>query len=95
MNPVSAMTIAAYPWDQVINCPTCGYDYTHIKEAHARIGSDPAEWSPPLGVQVHGKTENRRSALVIQVTGECDHKWEIVFQQHKGQTFVHQKPCDQ
>ena len=95
MKPVSAMTIASSLWDQVINCPTCGLDYTRIEEAHAQIGSDPSEWAPPSGVHVRGKTENRRSALVIQVNGECDHKWVIVFQQHKGQTFVYQEPCNQ
>jgi len=34
------------------------------------------------------ETPYRRDGLAVRVTGECGHRWDLVFQQHKGETFL-------
>jgi hypothetical protein len=72
-------------------CPKCGYDYTHVKHALSMSGGD--EGGPDKNGLIYGippvrETPFRRNALGIEVLGECGHLFEIILQQHKGQTFI-------
>jgi hypothetical protein len=71
-------------------CPVCRFDYTHIVEVFTRFGTDPHEGGRPYpGTVARGVAPGeRRDALVIVVDGECEHRWEVIIQQHKGQNFV-------
>ena len=72
----------------VLKCPVCGDTYSHVQSAHSLIGGDESGGGYP-GVGVSGTTPFRRDGLAVRVEGEnCGHKWDVVFQQHKGQTFV-------
>ena len=71
-----------------LRCPKCGDDDSHVRGAFTRIGSDESEAAVYEGTTVKGSTEERRSALVVVVDGECGHSWEIVFQQNKGITLL-------
>lgn len=63
-------------------CPTCGHDYSHIREAGTLLGGD--EGRVYQGTQVLGQTPHRRSALTIIFDGECGHNWELRIQQVRG-----------
>lgn len=72
----------------VVACPVCGLDYSHIRSAFTRIGTDPDEGKCYDGTEVRGMAASRRSSLVIQFDGECEHAWEIEIQQRKGQNLA-------
>jgi len=75
-------------------CPVCGGDYTHVREAYARTGTDSAESkiyqgeSRYRGVENNGVTNDRGNALCIGVEGECGHNFNIIFQQSKGVELI-------
>jgi hypothetical protein len=73
---------------ETLLCPVCGLDYSHIREVFTRLGSDRHEAQVYVGTQVKEFTEERRSALVIALDGECGHRWNLTIQQHKGNNFV-------
>jgi hypothetical protein len=72
----------------ILLCPVCGFDYTHVRRAFTRMGSDEHEAECVEGTQVKGTTDERRSALIIEVECEDGHCFELVLQQYKGMTFV-------
>lgn len=79
----------------VLQCPICGYEYTHLQRAYALEGSDPAEPESQsiagelYGVAAGGIVNWRRGALVLEFECEAgEHLFSIRFQQHKGYTFV-------
>ena len=71
-------------------CPTCRGEYSHIQEVFTRIGSDPCEAEAKVypGTQGKGQSQDRRSALVVVVEGECNHTWELILQQSKGLLYL-------
>jgi hypothetical protein len=70
-----------------VACPTCGFDYSHIREAGTLLGDDEARIYP--GTHALGVVpKERRSALSILFDGECGHSWEVRIQQHKGVNLV-------
>lgn len=71
-----------------IYCPICGYEYNHVRRVFTRMGTDELEAKVYEGTSVDGRTEFRRSALVIVFDGECGHSWELIIQQHKGNNLV-------
>lgn len=75
-----------------VACPTCGHDYSHIREAGTILGSDEYEARIYPNTRVVGTTPERRSALVIVFDGECGHSWEFRIQQHKGVNLVYVRP---
>ena len=75
---------ASAPKQESVKCPSCGTDYSHIREVFTRMGSDPNEARIYAGTRAKGTTDERRSALVIVFDGECEHAWEWEIQQHKG-----------
>ena len=79
----------------LLACPSCGYNYTHVESAVTALGQDPHEGGVAYeGTIARGVTQSRRDCLVITVRGECDHRWEIRFQQHKGNTLVSTRSLD-
>jgi hypothetical protein len=76
------------PLEGSMLCPTCGYNYNQIIRVSTRLGSDENEACVYPGTEALGCTGHRRSALVISFEGECEHEWNLVIQQHKGQNFV-------
>jgi hypothetical protein len=67
----------------VLACPTCGYYCTHALGAYTLRGEDES-------ARGEGVSEGYRSgAIVIRFSCEgCGHLFEVIFQQHKGETFV-------
>jgi len=68
-------------------CPVCGFFCTHVISAHVRTGSDEGG-KGCRGVERRGESGDRRDALCVGVEGECGHKFNIVFQQHKGVELI-------
>jgi hypothetical protein len=56
-------------------CPVCKFDYSHIREAFTRFGTD--------------ELEGGRAYPRVVFVGECGHAWQLIIQQHKGNSFVH------
>jgi hypothetical protein len=60
-----------------LRCPLCSDTFQHV-ETHQRIlGRDDYEagWG------------GRGDLTVVPIWGECEHRWELCFGFHKGQTF--------
>jgi hypothetical protein len=72
----------------LLRCPVCGVESTHTVGAYTRVGSDDGEAEVYRWTQAVGTTSERRSALVVELRCEEQHRFGIVFQQHKGQTFL-------
>jgi hypothetical protein len=86
-----AKVISFEQWGEAaLKCPVCGCNETHVQSAYTRKGSDPGEAIPAYsGTEQKGTTPSRRSALSVLVEGEsCGHRFEVIFQQHKGDTFI-------
>jgi hypothetical protein len=73
-----------------VTCPTCGFDYSHIREVFTRPGCDPEEGASayPGTQRIRPASSWRRPELVIVFDGECGHAWEMQIQQHKGQNLM-------
>lgn len=71
-----------------LRCPFCKHDFSHVRGAYTRLGSDESEADVYDGTEVKGTTPERRSALVVVIDGECHHSWNLVLQQSKGLTLV-------
>jgi hypothetical protein len=78
----------AYAGEVSIVCPLCGFPFSHIQHVYTRMGSDSEEAGVYQGTEIKGETKERRSALVIEFSGECEHNWNLVIQQHKGSDMV-------
>lgn len=88
--PAHNFTVGAGGSFSTLLCPVCGGDYTHVRSAHTAFGVDEYESGTPYkGTRARGVRKGwRRDALVIGVWGECGHAFQVVFQQHKGNTFL-------
>ena len=75
-----------YSGEWAVACPTCGVDYSHVREAGTLLGEDEGHVYP--GTEAIGTTGDRRSALRIVFDGECGHAWALQIQQHKGVNLV-------
>jgi hypothetical protein len=72
----------------VLKCPVCGDQYSHVQGGFSLLGDDESRGGYP-GIPTAGTTPWRRDALAVRVHGEtCGHQWDMVFQQHKGETRV-------
>jgi hypothetical protein len=72
----------------ILCCPVCGFEATHVQAVYTLIGGDESEGLYRGSHLVARETSYRRDALAVRVHGECGHLWDIVLQQHKGNTFV-------
>ena len=57
-----------------IECPFCGYFYVHCGQPES--GDDER-----MGGMKQG-------TLVIPFWGECGHRWDLIFGEHKGNTYA-------
>jgi hypothetical protein len=72
----------------ILCCPLCQFEYSHVQAVYTLIGGDESEGLYRGSHLVARETPYRRDALAVRIQGECGHLWDLVFQQHKGQTFV-------
>jgi hypothetical protein len=74
-------------------CPNCGGTESHALKVFALRGTDHKEGGVVPDIPVLGVSEGkRRAAVVIRFTCEnCPELFDIIFQQHKGNTFVQTK----
>lgn len=73
----------------VLKCPVCGGEYSHVQAVYTLIGGDEGGRLYRGSHLIARETPYRRDALAVRVHGEtCGHRWDVVFQQHKGNTFV-------
>jgi hypothetical protein len=60
-----------------LRCPVCSDSYQHVETWQVVPGRDNYEagWG------------GRGDLVVLPVWGECEHRWELCFGSHKGETF--------
>ncbi|MFL6439337.1 MAG: hypothetical protein ACJ71Q_17305 [Terriglobales bacterium] len=72
-----------------LRCPVCGDPYTHVQAVYTLIGGDESDGLYRGSHLVARESGYRRDAIAVRVQGEtCGHRWDVVFQQHKGQSLV-------
>jgi len=69
-------------------CPVCGGLHSHVQSVYTLLGGDESGGLYRGSYLVARETPYRRDALAVRVHGECGHRWDVVFQQHKGNTFL-------
>lgn len=75
--------------EPILRCPVCGDEFSHVQAVYTLLGGDESEGLYRGSHLVARETPYRRDALAVRVHGEtCGHRWDVVFQQHKGNTFV-------
>ena len=64
-------------WGVRLKCPICADTYQHVAAWQHVPGRDNYEagWS------------GRGDLIILPVWGECEHRWELCFGSHKGETF--------
>jgi len=78
-----------YSGEAVLRCPVCGDEWSHVQAVYTLLGGDESEGLYRGSHLVARETPYRRDALAVRVHGEtCGHMWDVVLQQHKGNTFV-------
>ncbi len=74
-----------------VHCPVCGHENSHMRRVYTRRWRDADEAQTPYEgthfVTVDEPRE-RRGAVVVELDGECEHRWALVIQQHKGTDYV-------
>jgi hypothetical protein len=60
-----------------LKCPVCSDSYQHVRSWETIPGRDAYEagWG------------GRGNLVIVPMWGECEHRWEICFGSHKGETF--------
>jgi hypothetical protein len=60
-----------------LRCPVCADTYQHVETWQVVPGRDSYEagWG------------GRGDLVVLPIWGECEHRWELCFGSHKGETF--------
>ena len=72
-----------------LRCPVCGDPFSHAQAVYTLIGGDESDGLYRGSHLIARETPYRRDAIAVRVHGEtCGHRWDIVFQQHKGNTLV-------
>jgi len=72
----------------VLSCPVCGFEFSYVNAVYTLLGGDESSGLYRGSHLVARETPYRRDGLAVRVDGECGHRWDFVFQQHKGQTFI-------
>jgi len=94
------ISFTEYDDDQLMNCPICGFNCTHITgvevfargedaEEHIHTAVDMEEMSTKVeNVKGHGRNPSgRRDGLILSGYCESGCKFDIEIAQHKGNTF--------
>jgi hypothetical protein len=90
-NPADALLFdrSSYLGQCALRCPVCGEECTHVQGVYTLLGGDESEGPYRGSYLIARETDYRRDAIAVRVQGEtCGHRWDVVFQQHKGQTFA-------
>jgi hypothetical protein len=75
--------------EPLLRCPVCGDEWSHVQAVYTLLGGDESDGLYRGSHLVARETPYRRDALAVRVHGEtCGHRWDVVFQQHKGNTFI-------
>jgi hypothetical protein len=76
--------------DGILVCPLCGFDYNHIKRVGTELDPEGDETVIYAGTSLvfERTTGERRSAVRIDLDGECGHSWSLILQQHKGRIEI-------
>jgi hypothetical protein len=77
--------------DNPLTCPICGHDFTHVRGVYVKEGYEATLGS---GIQREETDGFRGDGLAIILEGECSHWFEVIYRQHKGQTFVYHKQIE-
>jgi ferredoxin len=73
----------------VSRCPVCGDQFTHVQGVYTLLGTDESDGLYRGSHLVARESGHRRDAVAVRTQGEtCGHRWDLVLQQHKGQTLV-------
>ena len=72
----------------ILTCPVCNHEFSHVGAVYTLLGGDESSGLYRGSHLVARETPYRRDALAVRVGGECGHFWDVVLQQHKGQTFI-------
>ncbi len=72
-----ASTWSGPVWGVRLKCPICGDTYQHAGAYQHIPGHDDyqAGWG------------GRGDLIIVPIWGECEHRWELCFGSHKGETF--------
>lgn len=96
--PTESLSVVDGEWPDraspgALTCPICGFYYSHIRDVFTRLGQDPHEATVYPGTRPIGLVpDERRSALIVCLDGECGHQWELQIQQHKGINLLQSVP---
>ena len=72
-----------------LRCPVCGDSFSHAQAVYTLLGGSSSEGLYRGSHLVARETDFDRDAIAVRVHGEtCGHRWDVVFQQQEGQTFV-------
>jgi len=74
--------------DPILCCPICGFEFTHVQAVYTLLGGDESEGLYRGSYLVARETPYRRDALAVRISGECGHRWDLVLQQHEGNTLI-------
>ncbi len=89
-NPTDSQLLTREAYGEpTLACPVCGHWYSHVVGVYTLIGGDEGGTLYRGSHLVARQSQYRRDGLAVRVHGECDHVWDLVFQQHKGVTLVH------
>ena len=73
-----------------LTCPVCGDGNHHVElvSTERSADADEAHMYPGTSIEVVEGKSWRRSAVRIDIRGECGHCWTLLIQQHKGALFL-------
>jgi hypothetical protein len=76
---------------QYLECPVCEETSHHIKCVGTELdpSGDETTLYPGTAIVFERATGERRSAVRIDLSGECGHDWSLILQQHKGMIQVY------
>ena len=74
--------------EPVLACPVCGDECSHVQAVYTLLGGDESAGLYRGSHLVGRETPYRRDALAMRVSGECGHRWDLVFQQRQGVTLI-------
>ena len=69
----------------LINCPKCGFNCSHLGDVDRRPGND--------NYEAEGFT-GRGDVIATELHGECGHSWEICLGFHKGEVSIFARLTD-
>jgi hypothetical protein len=77
--------------DNRLICPVCSFTYNHVQKVGTELdpGGDETCIYAGTSLVFERHTGERRSAVRIDIMGECGHNWSLILQQHKGEIYVH------